>query len=69
MPTYEYVCEDCGKPFDVRASMSAYSEGLSPSCPACGSKNAVRRFSSVSVATGSKGGGGSSGACGSKGFT
>ncbi len=69
MPTYEYICQDCGKPFDVRASMSAYAEGLEPACPECGSKATERRFSSVNVMRGSGRSQGSASACDASGFT
>ena len=69
MPRYDYVCQDCGRQFDVRASMSAYSEGLSPDCPDCGSQNAERRFSTVNVLSGSNGTPQAAGGCGSSGFS
>lgn len=67
MPTYDYVCQDCGQRFDVRMSISAYSEGAKPNCAACGSTNVARGYSTVTVLTGSRGSGGS--ACGTGGFT
>ena len=71
MPTYDYVCQDCGQRFDVRLSIAAYSEGVKPACTGCGSSNAVRSFGAVNVLTGSRSsGGGTSGAgCGPGGFT
>jgi putative FmdB family regulatory protein len=71
VPTYDYKCEDCGKAFDVRASIAAYTEGLKPRCPECGSQNAVRGFSVVNVLSGSRGSSGSHGGtgCGPSGFT
>ncbi len=70
MPAYDYVCEECGAKFEVRMSMSAYSEGVKPPCEACGSKQVARAFTSVNVLTGGRGGGVSSAAsCGSGGFT
>lgn len=67
MPAYDYVCQDCGATFEVRASMAAYAEGLSPRCKQCGSEHVARSFSAVSVLTGS-GGTGSAPACGPSGF-
>ncbi len=49
MPTYDYLCQDCGQVFSVQASMSEYAQGLRPTCPHCGSKKVVRTFSSVNV--------------------
>lgn len=70
MPAYDYVCQDCGAPFVVRMSMSAYSTGSKPPCPACESTNVERTFTGVNVLTATRGG--SSGAsCGpvASGFT
>lgn len=36
MPLYAFRCEDCGEPFDVRASFAEKEAGLAPRCPACG---------------------------------
>ena len=73
MPRYDYRCQDCTFSFEVRMSMSEYSEGTKPKCPQCGSQGVERSFTSVSVLTGSRAGGGSSGAggggCGHSGFT
>lgn len=63
MPAYDYVCRDCGKPFMVRMSISAYSEGAAPPCPACASANVERSFGAVNVLTGSRGGSGAA-SCG-----
>ena len=69
MPRYDYVCQDCGEAFEIRASMSAYSEGLSPECPKCGSQDTARVFGSVNVLTGGSSGTKSAGGCGSSPFT
>jgi putative FmdB family regulatory protein len=73
MPRYDYRCQYCNFPFEVRMSMSEYSEGSKPACPQCGSRDVERAFTSVSVLTGSRAGsgGGSSSAsnCGHRGFT
>lgn len=69
MPRYEYVCQDCGEAFEIRASMSAYSEGLSPQCPKCGSQDVARVFGSVNVLTGGSPGAKPAGGCESSGFT
>lgn len=36
MPTYEFMCENCGGTFDVRATIQEKDNGLQPACPACG---------------------------------
>jgi putative FmdB family regulatory protein len=70
VPAYDYVCQDCGARFEVRMSMSAYSEGAKASCETCGSSNVVRAFTTVNVLTAARGGGSSSSSsCGSGGFT
>jgi putative FmdB family regulatory protein len=69
VPTYEYNCGDCKKPFDVRASMAEYSEGLSPKCPNCGSENVARGFSAVNVLTALKESLNRSAGCGPTGFS
>jgi len=40
MPIYEYVCQECGDPFEllVRGEMT-------PACPACGSQDLKRQLS------------------------
>jgi putative FmdB family regulatory protein len=46
MPTYDYVCLDCGRRFDLYMSYSEY--GTKPvSCVHCSSENVKRRLSRV----------------------
>ncbi len=71
MPTYDYVCHDCGHRFGIRLSISAYSEGVTPTCARCGSHRAERSFGAVNVLTGSRHGGGTASpsvGCGPTGF-
>jgi len=35
MPTYVYACEECGKTYEVNASIKEKEEGLKPNCPQC----------------------------------
>lgn len=35
MPLYAYRCEECGEPFDVRATFAEKDAGLAPTCPTC----------------------------------
>jgi len=49
MQTYEYLCQSCSKPFEVRASIADYSKGLKPQCPHCSGHKAIRTFTSVNV--------------------
>ncbi|NWG00704.1 MAG: zinc ribbon domain-containing protein [Thermoanaerobaculaceae bacterium] len=53
MPVYEYVCQDCRKPSELRASVEEYSKGVRPACPHCGSLRLIRTFSVIGLATGS----------------
>jgi len=71
MPRYEFTCQECTAPYEVRLTMSEYSAGAGRTCPACGSGRVERRFTTVNVLTGSRssGGGGSSGCGGGSGFT
>ena len=62
-----YVCEDCGEAFEIRASISAYSEGLNPTCTACESTKVARTFESVTVLTSSRSGTASGSSCPSSG--
>ncbi|MGQ9918520.1 MAG: FmdB family zinc ribbon protein [Bryobacteraceae bacterium] len=59
MPVYEYRCGQCGREFEIRASMAEYSQGLEAVCPSCGSKD-VERLISVAAILG-RGGNGSGG--------
>lgn len=68
MPAYDYKCQDCGAEFEIRMSMSSYSEGVTPECTACGSKRTERSFGAITVLTGGRGGGTSSPSCGPTGF-
>ncbi|HED23651.1 MAG TPA: zinc ribbon domain-containing protein [Firmicutes bacterium] len=49
MPTYEYLCRDCGKIIEVRASLAEKEKGLEQACPECGSKNMIQYFGNTIV--------------------
>ena len=49
MPRYDYLCQDCDRRFEVKATVADYSAGLTPPCPGCGSSRAIRVFSGVTV--------------------
>ena len=51
MPTYDYACQACEARFEVRMSITAYSEGAKPVCEKCGSGDVTRAFTSVNVIT------------------
>lgn len=52
MPEYGYVCQRCGNPFEVHASMEGYSKGLAVRCPHCQSRKVIRAFTPIGVLTG-----------------
>jgi putative FmdB family regulatory protein len=54
MPVYEYKCEDCGRRFDLLASLAEKETGLEPECPKCGSSNCLQVFGHVNIVTTSK---------------
>ncbi|NBB87365.1 MAG: hypothetical protein GVY12_14245 [Bacteroidetes bacterium] len=41
------------RPFDGRASMAAYAEGLDAPCPGCGSSDTKRRLGGTMISVGS----------------
>lgn len=45
MPIYEYVCPNCGHPFEKRVSFSNADQPQS--CPACGHDKATKQISLV----------------------
>ena len=71
MPSYDFVCQDCGAPFEVRLSMSAYEAGEGRSCTRCGSTKVERAFTAVNVIAGGRSGDSysSGGCCRGSGFT
>lgn len=63
VPTYDYVCEQCASPFEVRESIAQHTERPARPCPKCGSHNVARRFTPVNVAVGSRMGDGPAPSC------
>ncbi len=53
MPTYEYRCLNCKKPFEVIMSISEYEKGK-VKCPKCGKKKVEQRISQFMVQTSKK---------------
>lgn len=49
MPTYQYICENCEKPFEVFITYKEYGKH-SVQCPACNSNKAQRRIGRVRIA-------------------
>jgi putative FmdB family regulatory protein len=71
MPSYDFVCQECGASYEARLSISAYSSGEGRECPQCGSKKVERAYTAVNVIAGKSFGGsyGGGGSCGSSGFS
>lgn len=46
MPSYDLVCQECGRKFSVFCSISAKDN---QTCPQCGSNKITQRFTSVNV--------------------
>jgi len=53
MPTYEYRCLNCNKPFNVVMSISEYEKGK-VKCPKCGKKRVKQQISQFMVQTSKK---------------
>lgn len=49
MPTYEFLCTDCGAGTDVRSSIAELEAGLSVACATCGSASTRRALSTFAV--------------------
>jgi len=47
MPMYEYLCEDCGKPFDKLVRTADRDTAIA--CPECGSEKTARKLSAITV--------------------
>lgn len=54
IPVYEYQCEDCGRKFDIVATIGEKEAGLAPSCPKCGRQRCRQVFSRFTLLAGSK---------------
>ncbi len=53
MPTYEYRCLECKKPFTVRHSIEEHGRKR-PKCPKCGSRRVEQQFGSFFAKTAKK---------------
>lgn len=47
MPTYDYLCQDCGHIFEVFATFKQKEAGLQPECPQCHSEKTQQTFRSM----------------------
>jgi putative FmdB family regulatory protein len=53
MPTYEYICKECGKKFSLVMMVSDY-EKAKVACPKCASKKVGRKPSTFFAKTSKK---------------
>jgi len=53
MPTYEFECQKCGKPFELILTLKQY-EQKTFACPACRSKEVEPLVTSTNVITSRK---------------
>jgi putative FmdB family regulatory protein len=53
MPTYEFFCNACAKPFSKTLTLAEYEEG-EVVCPECGSDNVEQRLSTGYAITSKK---------------
>lgn len=49
MPTYEYLCNDCGKKFETEMTLAEKSAGKKTSCPKCKSGKVTQVLGNVNV--------------------
>ncbi len=56
MPTYEFLCRKCNKPFERIYSLEEYDRQTKKKikCPNCGSRSVVRQISAIEVRTSKK---------------
>lgn len=53
MPTYEFICEKCNKPFSLILSISEY-EKKNFRCPGCGNTDVKQQVTSFQTKTSKK---------------
>jgi len=51
VPTYEFICEECGQRFEVFATFRQKEQGLQPFCPECGSQRVRQTIGSLMFIT------------------
>ena len=54
MPTYEFLCEKCNKPFTEILSISEYEKKKKMRCPNCKSTRVKQQITSFQVVTSKK---------------
>lgn len=54
MPVYEFACTDCGRKYEIVATLAEFDAGLKPACPKCGGKRCKQVIGRVTLLTSSK---------------
>lgn len=60
MPSYDFICRECGTLFEVQATFAEKSAGLNPDCPNCHARETHQIITSglfLQAATRGSGGG------------
>jgi putative FmdB family regulatory protein len=53
MPTYEFFCEDCNKPFEIILTLAEYEKDKI-TCPKCGGKHVHQEAAAFFAVTSKK---------------
>lgn len=53
MPTYDFICEKCNKPFSLTLKISEYEKKKYP-CPKCNSKKVKQQITAFQTITSKK---------------
>jgi putative FmdB family regulatory protein len=54
MPTYEFQCKKCSKPFEAKESFAEHDRHQKVRCPHCGSTRVEQTIAPVGVKTAKK---------------
>jgi len=54
MPSYDYLCQQCKKEFEVRMTIAELEQKKQVACPACNSSDVVRQITGFQVQTSKK---------------
>jgi putative FmdB family regulatory protein len=52
MPVYDYICQDCQKPFELVLTLHEHEKDIK--CPKCGSRNVEQEATAFFAVTGKK---------------
>jgi putative FmdB family regulatory protein len=54
MPVYDYICNDCEKPFETVLTLTEHDDKEKIGCPHCGSKNVEQEAAAFYAVTSKK---------------